>query len=436
MSFEHEQEKETEIYSKIYDSLLDDKTKEVDMIKFKTFFEKSNIQQSILNKIYNQSLTFDSNEKFTRLNFGIFCKFVTLKLNHIKTSEENLFLDLEIPEFFFTPISKNSQIKQPSGSKLNNSKEKFYKITEELARSYVSYIFAFFKHKSLKRLDDIVLKGNDAKSFFKKYKVPNKFKKELWHYLDKKNEFELSFIFIFFGLHFLNVFITKGIWILDVINDANHRDAADCSKYLNEYLKHTIQKKNINQFFMSRYDVFYKECSQNDQSEIPNQDEFEPKNAKTHSRNMSLKETDKLEFLTKKFVQNLEKSDRLDILKIFKPNFFSSKAKNTIKEKIQKFEEEYKISQKNIKSLYKKLTKQSEKTKSLLNFQTKQLNEIIGFENEINNIKCFDFELSIDESEDINEEDDKIDLVGTIKKKCNRLSIHYIDQINDTIVKF
>jgi hypothetical protein len=258
MSFEHESTEEHTMYSVLYKSCLTKESQELDMVRFRNLFKKSNLPKEDLKMLYVESIKFNSDSQMDRLVFGIFCKFLTLKVNNLPISRNHLQTQIKIPGFLQEEYQELTQCTEDIPSHPENPVwDPKYQISEQDAREYVEFICTKLHISMIDSLDTVVLLGKNAKEFFQDFNVDNGMKRDLWIYLDRENEQKLKFFFIIMALHFFKLKIKYNVWVLGLFK---RRDFDDRYKvYFNDYMTRSHTCKDINEFFMVNFNCPFQE---------------------------------------------------------------------------------------------------------------------------------------------------------------------------------
>ena len=291
MSVFTESSDEQLLYTVVFKSCLLPQTTDLDMARFRTLFSESNLSKEDLKTLYVESVKFDNENRMTRPVFGIFCKFLALKMANLPTTIKNLSTVMPIPKFLKLEFSRLCEPIQPESDPRNPQWESKFEISKDDARRYVDYICTRLNIDRIEELDTVVLLGKGAKTFFEPFQVGNELKRDLWLYLDRGGENKLRFFFVVLALHFLTVKVNYDVWILDLFKQ---RDFDERFKgYFSAYMTRSHKCHDIDEFFKVNFGcTFYPVATRPvEQVELkPEQDsepepdvEFEPMHKATPS---------------------------------------------------------------------------------------------------------------------------------------------------------
>lgn len=275
--------------------LVSPNTPKIDLKKFKNCFLPSGLDKSRLKFLYSAALSIYSNKGMDRNCFGVFCKFVILEMYGMEATSRNLSQDLEVPSFMIDDISNPKQdisdkmtqdrVPQPTiahnGNKtpvnlmnreqqslngnrsktdhnISNSQDKDldgvnqnkslawddkYAISFDDMQNYVKYTLQELEKNENDLLDLLVLPLKFAKQFFEKFDEEPKFLKEMWSFLDHRNQGIIDFKFIICGIHIIVLRKKFGIFIPHIFQNRN--SDPKFKLYLMDFFKKCSQSKTI-----------------------------------------------------------------------------------------------------------------------------------------------------------------------------------------------
>ena len=212
----HETHEEHTLFTVLFNSCLKPNSQDLDMLRFRNLFQASQLQKEDLKTLYMESIKFNKDSQMDRVVFGVFCKFLTLKLNNLPVTVNHLQTNLQIPAFLLEEYKKLTQFIEPvEVNYVENPRwDTKYEISETNARKYVDIICTRLNISMIDELDTVVLLSKQAKDFFSCFDIDNKLKGDLWRYLDRGNEQKLRFFFVVLAVHFLKLKIEYGVWVL------------------------------------------------------------------------------------------------------------------------------------------------------------------------------------------------------------------------------
>lgn len=249
MSLYTETSDEQRIYSMLFHSCLLPESDNLDMPRFRTLFKASGLSKEDLKTLYIEAVKFDDENRMTRAVFGVFCKFLALKMAEYPTTANNLQKQLAVPPFLLDEFERLCTSPPPNPTDTHWSPK--FEISEYKAREYVDYICTHLKIDMIDSLDTVVLMAKNAREFFEPFDVENVLKRDLWLYLDRGGENKLQFFFIVMALHFLSLKVEFGVWILDVFKQRDFDERF--KKYFNLYMTRSHRCQDINEFFLANF---------------------------------------------------------------------------------------------------------------------------------------------------------------------------------------
>ena len=257
----HETPEEHTVFTVLFKSCLKPNSTDLDMLRFRNLFQASQLKKEDLKTLYMESIKINQDSQMDRMAFGVFCKFLTLKLNNLPVTVNHLQTNLQIPSFLLEEYKKLTQFTQqepePKQKEINHNNnprwDTKYQISETNAREYVDFICTRLSISMIDELDTVVLLSKQAKDFFSCFEVDNKLKGDLWRYLDRGNEQKLRFFFVVMALHFLKLKIEYNVWVLGLFKKQDFDDRF--KEYFNQYMTRSHKCRDIDEFFLSNFNV-------------------------------------------------------------------------------------------------------------------------------------------------------------------------------------
>lgn len=265
MTLDFETSQEAKVYSHLFSLCQSEDQSDIDFVKFGNIFNQSGLKKSQMKRIYKESIQNSPDTKMTRYCFGIFCKFITLKLEGKNIGVHQLSTPTEIPEFMNT-ICEQAHPKGEVESRTIRWDAK-YIFLEKDTRGFVDRVREFTGVAPFFLLREAFLNLGEMTKFWKQYEVDNKYKRELYIYFSQRIQGEeLNFAMLLLSLQFLKVQRESGVFLLDAFAQEDQKESGMFKKYFTRFLDNYGVKDrdsehavSVNDFFMKEFKVMYSE---------------------------------------------------------------------------------------------------------------------------------------------------------------------------------